>query len=51
MAVSIMDGCLEQVEIVQDGSCEGIVDISEMVSGMVKVFQYVILQALDYRYT
>ena len=45
MAVSILDGCLDEVEILEDGFCEGIVNILEVVSGMVKAFQYVILQA------
>lgn len=45
MAVSTLDGCLDEVEILEDGICEGIVNILEVVSGMVKAFQYVIEQA------
>lgn len=45
MAASILKGWLDQVDNVKDGSSEGIVDILEMVSVMLKVDQYVILPA------
>ena len=45
MAVSIFKGCMDQVVNVKDGSYEGIVDILEMASRLVKVVQYVIMPA------